>query len=403
MIFMSFPSFSQDRELREIDKLIRNKKYNEGVIALEKLLPEVEQFTDEQKVWFYLLQAKIHSESNVNIDENKNFEILVSAFEKIEKLEKNNKVTRFVRNTYDAKNRILSKLINAAIDETTNEDWQRASYNYYQAYQLSKTDTLFLYQAANQSLKANDKKTAIGYYKELVKLNFKGKTSIYTAVDTSNGKTVAFGSDQKRRDQQVKNLLYDQPNEIKLDSYQPVIYKNLALLLVNQNNYSEGEQYLIKAFELNPNDYDLLISLFYLYMDTNRRYRFEDYLQQSLKKFPENTSLYYNIGAVYFNLGMKEKAKEYFEKSLEIDSNYSKTNEAMANLLLEKDKEITNVINGLTNNRADRQKKEQLLKEKKDNYKQVLAYLEKSLTKTGKNNQEIQFLIEELKTAIKEK
>lgn len=400
MMVSSFPSFSQDKELREVERLVKNEKYTEGYTALQNLFPIIEQFSDEQKVWFYYLQSKIHSESAVESDENKNFTTIVNAFEQIEKLEKNNKVTRFVKTTANAKNRLLSKIVNAAIDDTTNQDWEKASQNYFNAYQLSKTDTLFLYHAANQALKADDKKTAIKHYKDLVKLNYKGKTTLYTAVNRSNGTVVSFGNDQRRRDQQVRNLLYDQPEEIVLESYQPIIYKNLALLLVNQNNYSEGEQYLIKAFELNPNDYDLLISLFYVYMDTNRRFRFEDYMRQGVKKFVENPSLYYNIGAVYFNLGIKDKAKEYFEKTLQLDKNNYHANHALGNLLLEKDKDISTQINNLSNNKADRQKKQQLLNEKAENYKQIIVYFEKALLNSKEDTKELKQLIKDIKELI---
>lgn len=400
MILVSFPSFSQDLSLKDIDRMVKRNQYEESLLHLKKQKKFYNDFSDEQKSFYHLLLAQ----SSVNkyyqdILQDTFRNIAIESINKVHELEIKNKVSKYSREAQYLKNDLLAHLVNKAITETNTASYSQAAKTFYQAYQLSKTDTVFLYQSAGLALNAKDLDFALENYKKLVELNYEGKNKIYVATNTVTGSIDSFGNDEKSRDAAVKSGVYENPQTIEEKSKKADIYKNLATILINQSNYSQGEAYIVKAYELNPKDLDLTIALFYMYMDTNRLFKFQEYKDKALQHFPENPQLYYNIGVVYFNLGYPQWAKEYFDQGKKLAPRDYYLNKALGSLLLDEDAKITKQLNSLPDNRANKSKKDQLYEQKKNNYKEILSYFEIA-SQENPSDDGLKNIIKELKTYI---
>lgn len=76
---------------------------------------------------------------------------------------------------------------------------------------------------------------------------------------------------------------------LNFNNQKPEFYRLLGTVRIFQNNYSEGEAFFQKSFELSPGG------------------------------FQEKSELYKNLGLVYFKKGNKQKAAENFKKALDIE------------------------------------------------------------------------------------
>ena len=376
MIVLSFPSFSQEFELKEINYLISDKNFIEAKSRISLIDESGLSNNQETKLYYYYLNFILNANAYLENDFNGEYRIdAIKYYNKLDEFQNNNKLLKYSKKSLQLKNKLLYAVINKSIEHELNKDYKQASLNYYNAYLLSKKDTVFLYQSAGNALNAKEDSIAILRYKELISLNYKGNSKNYLATNISTGLIESFGEDVNSRNEKVKRGLYSNPTNEVEGSKKPDIYKKLALIYINKSNYSEGEYYLIKAHELNPDDYQLYINLFYMYMDTNRLFKFIEFKEKALKKFNTNSDLYYNIGVVYYNLDYKETAEEYFLKGLELSPNDYLLNKAIGSILFDKDKVLSDQINSL---RDSKKKRDELLIKKKENYQTIINYFKRA-------------------------
>ncbi|MDN3709452.1 hypothetical protein QW060_20805 [Myroides ceti] len=197
------------------------------------------------------------------------------------------------------------------------------------------------------------------------------------------------------RDVLLRHNTYVNPGEVFEESKKGMILKNLAFILMGKENYSEAEAYIIQAYKENPDDTDVLISMMNLYLETNRRDKFEEVALKALQKNPENDVLLYNMGVVHLNKNEDASAKEYFERTIAVNPKNINAYINLANIVLKSDAEITGQMNSLTNTRSNQKKFDELKQKKKEIYDAALSYLKKAESVDPKNEM-IQSNIKEL-------
>src|SRR5690606_22875534 len=153
----------------------------------------------------------------------------------------------------------------------------------------------YLYNAANDAINAKDYDFAETKFKELIVLNYDGKAETFIATSQLTGKVESFGTDKKARDLAVKSGTHTAPETIESKSVKPNIYTNLTQILLNKENYSEGESYALKAYELDKNNINNLLNILYLYHNTNRVFKYREYVEDGIARFPENEILLLNM------------------------------------------------------------------------------------------------------------
>lgn len=395
-------SFAQKNELKDLEKAIKKGNTTEAttlIKQLETLLPEA---TDDQKASYYFYKAQ-HEINVANTAEDP----IVSQTKTVEtinqliKFENETKSKKYTTEIADLKNDLLSKLVNKAIETNKNKDFKKSSRLFEQAYKLSAIDTIYLYSAASDAANGKDFDYAENKYKELVKLNFDGKSDTYMATSQITGKVQSFGIDKKARDLAVKNGTHTQPETVSNKSVRPEIYFNLGLILLNKQNYSEAEQYVLKAHELDKSNINALMNVLMLYYNTNRLDKYAEFTKKGLDHFPENEVLLYNLAVIHFGNNENEKAKEYFEKILKNNPNHFEALRGLGSIELQKDADITNKINALPNTVASDKKRNELMLEKKSVYQNTLSYYKKA-QKVNPKDDGLNDLISQLEKFLKE-
>lgn len=375
LILTCSSSFAQKNELKELEKLIRRN----DTVQVTGLLNTVEQMlpssTDDQKEAYYFYKAKHEinlAKNGIRFQENR-----TKAIESINQLirfENESKSKRFATEISSVKNTLLAELADEAIENNRNKNYQKSSRLFEQAYNLNNTDTVYLYYAANDAVSAKDYDFAESKFKELIRLKYNGKSNTYVATSQNTGKVESFGLDKKARDLAVKNGSHTQPETIFNKNVQPVIYNNLTHILLNKQNYAEAEQYALTAYDLDKDNVNALLNVLFLYYNTNRLNKYEEFAVKGLERFPENETLLYNLAIIHLGNNNNEKAVEFLNRIIRLNPKHFDALKALGNIELQKDAEVTNKINALPNTNASSKKRAELMQQKKDVYTRTLDY-----------------------------
>lgn len=389
-------SFAQKNELKDLEKAVKKNNTTEASSLINQLENQLGNATDDQKAayYFYKAQNEINLANNA-VDVASNRSKAIETINQLIKLENETKSKKYSTDIAEIKNSLLSQLVDEAIGNSKNKDFKTSSRLFEQAYKLNTTDTLYLFYAASDAANGKDFDYAESKYKDLVKLNFDGKGNTYVATSQITGKVQSFGADKKARDLAIKNGTHTKPETEFNKSVKPEIYYNLGLILLNKQNYSEGEQYVLKAYDLDKNNINALMNVLMLYYNTNRLYKYEEFAKKGLEQFPDNEVLLYNLAVIQLGNNENEKAKNLFNKILANNPNHFESLRGLGNIELQKDAEITNKINALPNTNASVKKRNELMQEKKDVYKNTLSFY-KQAQKINSKDQGLNDLITQL-------
>ncbi len=389
-------SFAQKNELKDLEKAVKKNNITEASALINQLENQLSNATDDQKAayYFYKAQNEINLANNA-VDVASNRSKAIETINQLIKFENETKSKKYSTDIAEIKNSLLSQLVDEAIGNSKNKDFKTSSRLFEQAYKLNTTDTLYLFYAASDAANGKDFDYAESKYKDLVKLNFDGKGNTYVATSQITGKVQSFGADKKARDLAIKNGTHTKPETEFNKSVKPEIYYNLGLILLNKQNYSEGEQYVLKAYDLDKNNINALMNVLMLYYNTNRLYKYEEFAKKGLEQFPDNEVLLYNLAVIQLGNNENEKAKSLFNKILANNPNHFESLRGLGNIELQKDAEITNKINALPNTNASIKKRNELMQEKKDVYKNTLSFY-KEAQKINSKDQGLNDLITQL-------
>lgn len=389
-------SFAQKNELKDLEKAVKKNNTTEASSLINQLENQLGNATDDQKAayYFYKAQNEINLANNA-VDVASNRSKAIETINQLIKFENETKSKKYSTDIAEIKNSLLSQLVDEAIGNSKNKDFKTSSRLFEQAYKLNTTDTLYLFYAASDAANGKDFDYAESKYKDLVKLNFDGRGNTYVATSQITGKVQSFGADKKARDLAIKNGTHTKPETEFNKSVKPEIYYNLGLILLNKQNYSEGEQYVLKAYDLDKNNINALMNVLMLYYNTNRLYKYEEFAKKGLEQFPDNEVLLYNLAVIQLGNNENEKAKSLFNKILTNNPNHFESLRGLGNIELQKDSEITNKINALPNTNASVKKRNELMQEKKDVYKNTLSFY-KQAQKINSKDQGLNDLITQL-------
>lgn len=402
MIFLSFPIFSQKNELKDIERLVSKKNFSEAQTALDKAGAVFETANDEQKTQYHYLTALTAlglAQADGNND--KEIEVAIQSFNKVKELERKTKSRKYTDKIDPVVNTLLAILVNQAIDLNNSNQEVTASRKFNQAYNLSPKDTTYLYYAAGSALNGKDFDFAENRYKELIRLKYNGATKTYTALNLSTKKVESFGTDKKLRDLLVRQGSHADAKMVEEEGKKPEIYKNLAFILMQKENYSEAEDLLLDAYNLNKKDETILLALMELYLSTNRFDMYEQYAGEALEAHPDRKVILYNLGVVAFQNQEYDKAKNYFTKATKGKNASDNAYVMLANIRLMDDADITNKLNDLSNKTNSAEYKK-LYQQKTDMYTEALQYLTEAL-KINPENGNANNLAEEIQMFLDKK
>ena len=377
----SVTMFAQKNEIKAAEKAVKKQDYGAAVSSIQAAEALIGNMDSKMKAKFYFIKGQAYQGT-------KDFATAVDAYSALEALEKKTGKQKYSEAAKPMKNQMVQEVYKKASDQYKSKDYTNAVKNFYLTYQLSKQDTIFIYNAAISATLNKDYDNALKYYQELQDLGYTGISTMYFATNKETGVKENLGS-KENRDIQVKIGAYKDPVEEQTDSKVGDITKNIAYILKEQGKTEEALAAVAKARGMFPDDLNLILTEADIYYQLGNTEKFGELMEQAVKEDPTNPQLFFNLGVINFDQGNKEEARGYYEKAIELKDDYADAYMNLAVLILDEEKAIVEEMN---KNLSDFDKYDELVEKQKGVYKQALSFLEKA-DKHGRNINTVQTLM----------
>ena len=367
-------SFSQKKELKAVEKLIKSNNYTEAINILESLNDLIDSADDKTKAKFYYLSGLANYQNGESSFENK--------LSSIENFNNAKEVEKEGSKIYSTKiDDILTNLFNSFVNDSRsaleNKDYELSYKSLEAAYNVSKRDTLYLYNAALVATEAKSYDVALNFYEKLIDLGYTGISINYYATEKESGKEQVF-QDMKSRDFSVDVLTtHISPRDEMAESVEIDILRSIAAIYRTKEDFDNSLKFLEKAKSIDPLDINLIL------LESNIRWEmgevdmYQSLITKALEIEPNNVDLIFNLGVVNADKGDHEKAIDYYNKAIAMDPTYTKAYLNAAALTLEKEGAIIEEMNSLGMSTADYNRYDELKIERENLYRSAIPYLEK--------------------------
>lgn len=387
-LLISATSFAQKDQIKAAEKSLKNGNSVEAIATLKQAEATIGAATDAEKAQYYFVKGNALLDlANKKMDTAKNLAGAATAYQEVVSAEKRANKTKYSEQATNALSDVKGQMINAAVEAGTAKNYKAASDLLYQIYELDKTDLDKLYYAANYAVNAQDYPRALSLYEDLKKQNFSGEGTGYYAKNALNDQEEFFGStpaSKTDRDTKVRLKLYSVPRDEKIPSKRGEVYRNIALILVEQGKVDQAKSALAEARAANPDDTSLTLAEANIYLDLKDFETYKKLVGEVLEKNPNDADLVYNLGVIASKSNPTE-AEKYYKRAIEIKPDYVNAYLNLAILKLDADKKYIDEMNKLGNSEKDNKRYEVIKKMRNDNFMVTLPYLEKAYELDPKN------------------
>ncbi|TBN06777.1 tetratricopeptide repeat protein [Hyunsoonleella flava] len=367
-ISISTFSFAQKKELKAVEKAIKANNFAEAKSALAVVEPMLGALDDKLMAKYnYLKGVALYANgAGTNADMAKAMEFLNKA-----KDDYKTEVTELEAS-------MLNKTLEKGNKAYETKKYDVASEYFEQAYNLRSQDTTYLYYAAATAVNVPDYDRALQLYQKLKDLNYTGIQKQYYAVNVETNQKETF-NDKNMRDLSVKSKTHKDPSQGTSDSKRGEIVKNVALIYISKGDNEKAIQAIKDAKAEAPNDINLILSEANIYYKMGDTEKFKELMETATTLDPDNPELQYNLGVISADSDQPDEALEYYKKTIELDPNYLNAYINSAAVVLGREKDLIEEMNGLGTSAADDKRYEELREERQNLYRKAIPYLSKAL------------------------
>ncbi|TRX28907.1 tetratricopeptide repeat protein [Flavobacterium franklandianum] len=377
-LLISVFAFAQKDQIKAAEKALKSGNPQEAVTILNGAQSLIPNAVDAEKAHFYFVNGNAHLElANKKVEEGKNLTLAAKSFQELLAVEKASGKDKYSAQGTTSIIDIKFKLLNSAIADTKSDKDLEGAQKLYDAYLLDKKDTINLYYAASTYVNAKDYATALKLYEELKTLNYSGKGTSYLATNKLTSQEDQYNT-VKERDLAVKLGTHEKPKTEAIPSKRGEIYKNIALILVQDGKIEEAKKAISDARKANPEDNSLLLTEANLYLDTKDFETYKKLVAEALEKNPNDADLVFNLGVLSANAKNRVDAEKYYKRVIEINPKYANAYINLAALKLEDEKVIIDEMNKLGTSAKDMKRYEVLKTQRQDLFKSTIPFLQKA-------------------------
>lgn len=427
-LLISVSNFAQKNEIKAAEKALKSGNAVEARTLLQQAEPLLTAATDAEKAQFLFVKGNIALDlATKNIETSKNLSEAAKAFQDLVAAEKATGKSKYTSQATTSISDIKNKLVNSAVESATNgktiydkcdvegknnkidqyysninatnekenkrlieeikaeikkcESERNASFilaakKLKTVYDLDNADLEKLYYAASYAVNGSDYDTALSYYKELKDKNYSGEGTSYYAKSLISDQEEMFGT-KAERDKMVAIKSHKDPRDEKIPSKKGEIYKNIALIYVQQGKNDEAKKSLSEARAANPDDTSLAMAEADLYLKLEDYTMYKKIVTEVLEKNPNDADLLYNLGVISSKTNGAD-AEAYYKKAIAIKPDYTNAYLNLAILKLDGEKAIIDEMNKLGTSEKDNKRYEVLKAKREGIFKEALPYLEKA-------------------------
>lgn len=376
-LLISVSNFAQKNEIKAAEKALKSGNAVEAKTLLQQAEPLLAAATDAEKAQFLFVKGNIALDlATKSIETSKNLSEAAKAFQDLVAAEKATGKSKYTSQATTSINDIKNKLVNSAVEKGTAKNYKEAAALLKQVYDLDTADLEKLYYAASYAVNGSDYDTALSYYKELKDKNYSGEGTSYYAKSLITDQEEMFGT-KAERDKMVAIKSHKDPRDEKIPSKKGEIYKNIALIYVQQGKNDEAKKSLLDARAANPDDTSLAMAEADLYLKLEDYAMYKKIVTEVLEKNPNDADLLYNLGVISSKTNGTD-AEAYYKKAIAIKPDYTNAYLNLAILKLDGEKAIIDEMNKLGTSEKDNKRYEVLKTKREGIFKEALPYLEKA-------------------------
>ena len=380
MLMICSNSFTQKKELRQINKLISESFFNEAESSLEAISSLVEVSDDKIKAQYYFYLAKVSNELE-------KFNDAITAYESLKSIN-DSAYSTIIKTEFDfLYSQIETSIINSAVEDNRNSNYSVASDKLIMAYRMNEEKNKdYLYYAAGSAVNSKEYDKALDYYVELKENNYTGVIDEYYITNNETGEEEKVSETEFDLLKNSKD--YSNPRVGQTESRYPEIVKNIALIYVQQGKNDVAIEAIQEARSIQPDDTSLILNEADLYIRISNnsddesernlyRKKFKDLMELAITKDPENGILYYNLGVISSEQGENDSALAYYKKAIEFKPDYVDAYLNLVAVILDGEQSIVDEMNNLGTSKKDNIRYDELKVERENLYKECIPFLEK--------------------------
>jgi tetratricopeptide (TPR) repeat protein len=384
-LLISVATFAQKDQIKAAEKALKGGNPQEAITILNAAESASATAPDTEKAQYFFVKGTAFLElANKKVEEGQNLSLAAKAYQDLLAVEKASGKDKYSSQVATSIINIKYKLMDSAIEDTKTDKHLEGAKKLYDAYLLDKKDTINLYYAASTYVNGKDYATALKMYEELKVLNYSGKGTSYLAMNKLTGQEDLYNT-AKERDLAVKLGTHEKPRKEAIPSKRGEIYKNIALILVQDGKIEEAKKAISDARKANPEDSSLILTEANLYLETKDFDTYKKLVGEALEKNPNDVDLVFNLGVLSANAKNPTDAENYYKKAMEIDPKYINAYINLAALKLENEKVIIDEMNKLGTSAKDMKRYEVLKTKREDLFKSIIPYLQKAVELDPKN------------------
>ena len=380
MLMICSNSFTQKKELRQINKLISESFFNEAESSLEAISSLVDVSDDKIKAQYYFYLAKVSNELE-------KFNDAITAYENLKSIN-DSAYSTIIKTEFDfLYSQIETSIINSAVEDNRNSNYSVASDKLIMAYRMNEEKNKdYLYYAAGSAVNSKEYDKALDYYVELKENNYTGVIDEYYITNNETGEEEKVSETEFDLLKSSKD--YSNPRVGQTESRYPEIVKNIALIYVQQGKNDVAIEAIQEARSIQPDDTSLILNEADLYIRISNnsddeserdlyRKKFKELMELAITKDPENGILYYNLGVISSEQGENDSALEYYKKAIEFKADYVDAYLNLVAVILDGEQSIVDEMNNLGTSKKDNIRYDELKVERENLYKECIPFLEK--------------------------
>ena len=378
-LLISVIAFAQKDQIKAAEKALKAGNAQEAITILEGAATASATAPDAEKAQYFYVKGNAHLNlANKKVEEGKNLNAAAKSYQDLLAIEKASGKDKYAAQAATSIIDIKFKLLNSAVEDTKADRNSIGAKKLYDAYLLDKKDTINLYYAASTYVNAKEYNEALKLYAELKTLNYSGKGTSYFAMNKLTSQEDLYNT-AKDRDFAVKLGTHEKPRTEASPSKRGEIYKNIALILVQEGKIEEAKKAISDARKTNPEDTSLILTEANLYLETKDYETYKKLVGEALEKNPKDVDLIFNLGVISANAKNPADAEKYYKRVLEIDPKYINANINLAALKLENEKTIIDEMNKLGTSAKDMKRYDVLKIQRQDLFKSTIPYLQKAV------------------------
>ncbi len=338
-LLVSVATFAQKDELKALKKIYAKDEISEKDLEAYKTASDALQglaSEESDKVYakFYKVMyptvvlaskgAKATLQDRMNLYKPEFIQEYGATIDETIAFEKKSGKKVYTDDLIEEKTLFKKNITSLALSLNAEKKYKEASSLFYNLYLFdNKNDLRLLQNAGILAVQGEDFKSALKYYFEYSESDYLNNGVIYYAVNKETGTEEEFSS-KIERDKLISFNLYHKSRDYKVSDDKPEVYRILALLYKQNNDFEKAKETFTKARLIDPNNEELKKGEFDLYFSIGLNYLLEE--DKLIKEINESVA----DKIKYDQLIEKRKTMfmnsiPYLEKAYSIDPNDQNT------------------------------------------------------------------------------